>query len=66
LPDSGLVPQHDENGHDISFWMAFKQILTSPSDKPTFVLSSISMVKIDSRNEDDRSDQIATITERQY
>ena len=47
-----LIRQHEENGHDISFWMAFKQILTSPSDTPTFVLSSISIVEIEPRDED--------------
>ena len=47
-----LIRQHDENGHDISFWMAFKQIVTSPSDIPTFVLSSISIVEIEPRDED--------------
>ena len=47
-----LIRQHDKNGHDISFWMAFKQILTSPSNTPTFVLSSISIVEIEPRDED--------------
>ena len=47
-----IIRQHDKNGHDISFWMAFKQILASPSDTPTFVLSSISFVKAEPRDED--------------
>ena len=47
-----LIRQHDKNGHDIGFWMAFKQILTSPSDIPTFVLSSISIVNIEPGDED--------------
>ena len=41
-----LIRQHDKNGRDISFWAVFKQVLASPSDTPTFVLSSISIVKI--------------------
>jgi hypothetical protein len=33
--------------------MAFKQILTSPSHTPTFIVSSISIVNIEPRDEDD-------------
>jgi hypothetical protein len=47
-----LIRQHDKNDNDVSFWMAFKQILTSPFDAPTIELSSISIVKIESRDED--------------
>ena len=47
-----LIREYDKNGHGISFWMAVKQILTSPSDTPTFVLSSISIVKVEPRIED--------------
>jgi hypothetical protein len=37
--------------------MAFKRIVSSPSDVPTFVLSSISIVKIEPRDEDDHDDE---------
>jgi MFS family permease len=48
-----LIRQHDKHGRDISFCMAFKQILTSPSHTPTFIVSSISIVNIEPRDEDD-------------
>ena len=48
-----LIRQRDKNGNDTSFWMAFKQILASPFDAPTIEMSSISIVKIERRDEDD-------------
>jgi hypothetical protein len=48
-----LIRQHDKHGRDISFCMAFKQILTSPSHTPTFIVSSISVLNIEPRDEDD-------------
>ena len=49
-----LIRQRDEgsNSTSISLWQAFKMILTSPSDTPTFVVSQISNVIIEPRDDD--------------
>lgn len=46
-----LVRKRDKSDTYISFWMAIKRILASPSDTPAFVVSNLSNVHIELREE---------------
>ena len=53
-----LIRQRDRRSSStrISLWQAFKQILASPSDTPTFVVSNISTVNMEPARDDDDDD----------